>query len=198
MITNPKGNPNMSKVGKISHHNTGPASELGKLKVSLNSVKYPSVIKLDNGLIKKNPKSKRKGLSKVEKILVKNNIDPQDPNYLKYFDSFTLWLKTHNVKELKEEFVLMAMTQDMLSEHSIRTQERIESGNRPMTDGERNTAKLIKDFLTESHKMKYGSKFTFEKKIDMKDIRRALFDHLKEKREKEAINAEVIDGKDNL
>ncbi len=167
---------------------TGPTSELGKLKASANAIKYPTVIRLDNGLLMKNPKSKRKSLTKVEKILVRNNIDPQDPNYLKYFDAFTIWLKTHNVKEIKEEFMLMAITQDMIAEHQLRMKERIEAGNRPMTDGERNTAKLVKDFLTESHKMKYGSKFVYEKKVSIKDIRDELF---------KPIDVEVIDGKDN-
>ena len=181
-------NPNMAEIGRGKHKRTGATSEVGKLKQCASSVKHPAVLRLPNGMVKKNPKSNRKSLTKIEKILVKNNIDPQDPNYLKYFDSFTLWLKTHNVKELKEDIILMAMTQDMLAEHQIRMKERIEAGNRPMTDGERGTAKLIKDFVAESHKMKYGSKFVYEKKVDFKDVRTALF---------ETIDAEVVDGKDN-
>ena len=191
-----KPHPNMN-IG--NERKPGATTELGKLRQIASRTKQTNVIELPNGMLKLNPKRRNRNtkLNRIDKLFVKHGFNPKDPRVLKYIDSYELWMKTYSLKELQEDILLKAITHDMLHEHAIRLLDRVESG-KPMTDGERENVKLIKDLTVEAHKMKYGSKFVFEKKIGISDIRKALFEHLKEKEKKESIDAEVINGEDNV
>ncbi len=157
------GNPNILEDTKDKK--TGPTSEIGKLKCSVNAVKYLGNAKQLNqhGDSKITQMMKKAGVnfSKVEDAIEKRNL-------------FTIFIKSKSVDELTEIQRLDTVIQILESDIAVRAMKKLEEGI-PLSDEDVRIIKLLKETLEASHKLKYGDKH-LHAHVGYDDIRKMMFD----------------------
>ena len=157
------GNPNIIEDTKGKQ--TGPKSEIGKLKCSLNTTKYTGTSSRLNaqGDSKITTMMKRAGLdfSKVEDAIEKRNL-------------FTIWLKSKSTEELTEIQKLDTVIQLLESDVAMRTMRKLEKGI-ALSDKDVRIIKLLKETLETAHKLKFGDKH-LHAHVGYDDIRKMMFD----------------------
>ena len=157
------GNPNI--LADLEGKRTGPKTEIGKLKVSLNAVKPTGKNSILNqhgdSQITKMMREAGVDFSKVEEAIEKRNL-------------FTIFTKSKSVDELTEIQRLDTVIQILESDIAVRTMGKLEKGI-PLSDEDVRIIKLLKETLEASHKLKFGDKH-LHAHVDYDDIRKMMFD----------------------
>jgi len=156
-----EGNPNIKDYAHLG----GAKTPMGKLKCSLNAIKYKhNAIQLGT-----------KGASVISKALG----DP-DNKYklagesLKEYYEITEWIKSKTVKELDSIYKLEKLISILELDVSLRALDKVKDGI-PLDDADRRQMTLLKDALVEHHKLKYGEK-KINVNVSIKNLRGHLFD----------------------
>ncbi len=161
--TGRSGNPNI--LEDIEGKRTGPKTEIGKLKTSLNSVKHTGTASTLNqhGDSKITQMMKKAGVdfSKVEDAIEKRNL-------------FTIFIKSKSTEELTEIQRLDTVIQILESDIAVRAMKKLEEGV-PLSDEDVRIIKLLKETLEASHKLKFGDKH-LHAHIGYDDIRKMMFE----------------------
>ncbi|KKM60924.1 hypothetical protein LCGC14_1536920 [marine sediment metagenome] len=157
------GNPNIIEDTKGKQ--TGPKTEIGKFKASINAAKWSkAIIKDQNGkksLITKMMEEAGIDFSKVEDALEKQNL-------------FTIWAKSKSTKDLTEIQRLDTVIRILESDTAVRAMDKLEKGL-PLDDSDLKLIKLLKESLESSHRMKFGDKH-LHAHASYDDIRKMMFD----------------------
>ncbi len=155
--TSHSGNPNIIEDTKGKH--TGPKTEMGKLKVSLNSLK--NLNKLGKSDFKQLMEEAGVDFSKTEEAIEKVNI-------------FKALISSKESKELTEIKRLEGMIQILNTDMSVRLMKKLEK-EIPVDESDIKLIRLLKDCLSTSHEMKFGKK-QLNVNASYKDIREMMFD----------------------
>ncbi len=162
MAGRPGGNPNILEISKKS---TGPTSEIGKFKSSLNTTKLKIPDNLNrNGdsLLTKMMKEAGVDFSKADKAMEQRNL-------------FVIWAKSKSVKELTEIVRLEQIIQILDTDVSMRAMRKLEKGI-PLDEDDVKIIRLLKDCLSTSHELKFGTK-KLNVNASYEDIRQMMFDN---------------------
>ncbi len=161
--TGRSGNPNI--LADLEGKRTGPKTEIGKLKTSLNAVKHSGTASTLNqhGDSQITTMMKEAGVdfSKVEDAIEKRNL-------------FTIFIKSKSTEELTEIQRLDTIIQILESDIAVRTMKKLEDGT-PLDDEDVRIIKLLKETLETSHKLKFGDKH-LHAHVGYDDIRKMMFD----------------------
>ena len=156
------GNPNV--VEDTKGKQTGPKTEIGKLKCSVAAVKHTGTASQlnNNGDSKLTTMMKEAGVdfSKVESAIEKRNL-------------FTIFIKSKSTEELTKIQKLDTVIQILESDIAVRTMKKLEEGI-PLSDEDVRIIKLLKETLETSHKLKFGTK-QVNIHGDFDDIRKLMF-----------------------
>ena len=162
MLGRPGGNPDIMEISKKS---TGPTSEMGKLKSSMNSMKHKKQGTYLNQL----------GDSRITKMMKEAGVDfSKLDSALKQKNIFMIWLKSKSTEELTEINRLDQIIQLLDSDMSMRVMRKLEKGL-PLDDDDVKLIRLLKDCLSTSHELKFGTK-RVNIHGDFDDIRKMMFD----------------------
>ncbi len=160
--TQRSGNPNI--LSDLEGKRTGPKTEIGKLKISLNAVKHIGTAAESNqhGDSKITQMMKKAGVdfSKVESAIEKRNL-------------FTIFIKSKSTEELTEIQRLDTVIHILESDIAVRVMKKLEKGI-ALSDEDGRIIKLLKETLEANHKMKYGTK-QVNIHGDFDDIRKLMF-----------------------
>ncbi len=156
------GNPNIIEDTKGKQ--TGPKTELGKLKSSMNLTRKYSGAALQ---ISKNDKV----INMMKDIGIKfANI--KEAVELK--DMFVAWFNSRTTKEITEINMLEQVNRILESEMSSRVMWKLRDGL-PLTDEDMKLIRLLKDCLESAHHLKFGTK-NLNVHASYDDIRKMMFD----------------------
>jgi len=155
------GNPNIRDAYMKS---TGPTTEMGKFRASLNSskelTKYTNINQMGDSLVCKMMKEAGVDFSIPKKALELRNL-------------FVIWARYYNGKELSEIQQIDQLIQIIDTDMSQRVMEKLNMGI-ALDDGDLKLMRLLKETLESSHRMKFG-----EKKVNINvgynDIRKMMF-----------------------
>ncbi len=157
------GNPNV--VEDTKDKQTGPKTEIGKLKCSLNPIKHTGnasqLNQHNDSKITQMMKKAGVDFSKVEDAIEKRNL-------------FTIFIKSKSTEELTEIQRLDTVIQILESDIAVRAMKKLEEGN-PLSDEDVRIIKLLKETLEASHKLKFGDKH-LHAHVGYDDIRQMMFD----------------------
>ncbi len=157
------GNPNVIEDTKGKQ--TGPKSEMGKLKNSVSAIKHfgkgVSLNQHGDSRITKLMKEAGVDFSKVEQAIEKRNL-------------FTIFIKSKSTEELTEIQKLDTVIQILESDVAVRTMSKLEKGI-ALSDEDVRVIKLLKETLESSHKLKFGDKH-LHAHVGYDDIRKMMFD----------------------
>lgn len=154
MAGRPGGNPNILEISKKS---TGPTSDIGKLKVSMNSVKSGGDSKVLDKIIKEAGITFKKA---SEAISLKK--------------LFISWFKSLSGKELTEIDKLDEVITILEADTANRVMGKIAKGI-PLDEDDVKLIRLLKDCLSTSHELKFGKK-QLNVHASYNDIRQMMFD----------------------
>ena len=156
------GNPNVIEDTKGKQ--TGPKSEMGKLKNSVSAIKHfgagVTLNQHGDSRITKLMKEAGVDFSKVEQAIEKRNI-------------FTIFIKSKSAEELTEIQKLDTVIQILESDIAVRAMGKLEKGI-ILSDEDGRIIKLLKETLESSHRMKFGTKHV-NINGDFDDIRELMF-----------------------
>lgn len=153
MAGRPGGNPNIREISKKS---TGPKTEMGKLKVSMNAAKTLDQAKgLDKAIEETGIKFKKTG----EAVALKK--------------MFLSWFKTKSGKELTEIEKLEEVITILEADSTARVMRKLEKGL-PLDSSDLKEIRLLKECLTASHELKFGKK-NINLSASYNDIREMMF-----------------------
>lgn len=153
MAGRPGGNPNILEISKKS---TGPTSDIGKLKVSMNSVKSCGDSKVLDKILKEAGITFKKA---SEAISLKK--------------LFISWFKSLSGKELTEIDKLDEVITILEADTANRVMGKIAKGI-PLDEDDVKLIRLLKDCLSTSHELKFGKK-QVNIHGDFDDIRKLMF-----------------------
>ena len=187
----PHPNPNLPFEIK-----TGPTSEIGKLKVSLNAVKPYSLSKQMQ--LGRSPESKNRetllsqliseSKTKETRALIKMLMKDRKFNEIKRYNLLVLWLKSQTKKELKVLVELENLYS--LLEPSVTTQILDKFiRNEPISKSDIEKAKFLRDTLATIQELKFGKKHV-QVNTSFKDIRDFMGFEKKEEKWENATDAE--------
>lgn len=154
MAGRPGGNPNILEISKKS---TGPTSEIGKLKVSMNAVKSGGDSKVLDKILKEAGITFKKA---SEAISLKK--------------LFISWFKSLSGKELTEIDKLDEVITILEADTANRVMGKIAKGI-PLDEDDVKLIRLLKDCLSTSHELKFGKK-QLNVHASYNDIRQMMFD----------------------
>ena len=160
--SNSSGNPNVVEdtLGK----QTGPKSEIGKMKASLNAVKHHgagrAIIKSKPSPIIKQMEEAGVDFSKAADAIEKRNL-------------FEIFVKSKSTEELTEIQKLDGVIQVLDTDMSMRVMKKLEKGV-ALNEADVRLIRLLKDCLSTSHELKFGKKSTVLK-AGYDDLRKLMF-----------------------
>ena len=153
--SNLSGNPNV--IDDTKNKQTGPKTEIGKVKNSLNAVRSGATSKLlDEAIELVGIKFKKAS----EALAVKT--------------VFAAWWKSKSGEDLTEIAKLDQVIQILDSDMSIRAMGKLEKGI-PLDEDDIKLIRLLKDCLSTSHELKFGKK-NLNVHANYDDIRKMMFD----------------------
>ncbi len=158
------GNPNVLEdtFGK----KTGPRTEIGKLKSSVNAIKY-------FGAGRKVVKSKP---SPVVRMMEDAGVDFSKANdAIEKRNLFEIFIKSKSTAELTEIQRLDGIIQVLDTDMSMRVMKKLEKGF-ALNDADMRLIRLLKDCVSTSHELKFGKKkINLNLNDDYNDIRKMMF-----------------------
>ena len=156
------GNPNIIEdtLGK----QTGPVSEIGKLKISVNPIKH----------FKKGSSMNQLGTSRVTKLMESAGIDfSKAGDAIEKRNLFIIWLKGKTTQELTEIARLDGIIEILETDMTMRVMKKLEKGV-ALTDADVRLIRLLKDCIASVNEMKFGKK-NININASYDDIRKLMF-----------------------
>lgn len=156
------GNPNV--IEDTFGKQTGPRTQIGKLKTSVNAIKH-------YGAGRKVMKNKP---SPVRVMMEEAGVDfSKAGNAIEKRNLFEIFIKSKSTEELTEIQRLDGVIQVLDTDMSLRVMGKLEKGV-PLNEADVRLVRLLKDCLSTSHELKFGKKSTVLK-ANYDDLRKLMF-----------------------
>ena len=162
------GNPNV--VEDTFGKKTGPKSDMGKLRASLNSTKRTGA---GRAIIKSKP-------SKVRIMMEEAGVDfSKAGDAIEKRNLFEIFIKSKSTEELTEIQRLDSVIQVLDTDMAMRVMKKLEKGV-GLSEADIKLIRLLKDCLSTSHELKFGKK-KVNLHADYDDLRKLMFPNQNDK-----------------
>lgn len=156
------GNPNIIEDTK---NKTGPTSEAGKFRASLNAIKH-----IERAYGKRSVR-----MQELNEVMKDMGLEyPKVEEALSLKKQFISWIKSKTGEELSEIQKLETIIDLLDSDMSMRVMHKLKEGI-PLYDEDLKLIRLLKETLETTHRMKFGDKH-IHAHLSYDDIRKAMFD----------------------